>query len=316
MHVLLIGAGKMAKEYAKVLKALNVDYSVIGRGIKSALDFETETGKRVITGGLEEGYNYLKIKPTHVIVASTLESLELNTIFLLERKNTKILIEKPGAINLSGLKKVNNLAKAYNSQIFIAYNRRFYASVIEAEKFINQDGGLKSFVFEFTEWSHIITRSSKTDFQLNNWLIGNSTHVMDLAFYFGGKPRAFSSFVSGELDWHKNGSIFVGAGITEKDLLFSYHANWEAPGSWKLELLSKRTRYIFRPLEKLKFQRLGSTEIEDVTINDELDFKYKPGIYRQVYAFLFEKLGFEKLLTIEKALEMIPIYSEIGGVTK
>ena len=79
--------------------------------------------------------------------------------------------------------RIEKLAEANEANVYIAYNRRFYASVLEAKRRIDEDGGLSSFIFEFTEWSHSITNLDKTKFQLNNWFIGNSTHVIDAAFF-------------------------------------------------------------------------------------------------------------------------------------
>ena len=45
--VLLLGAGYMSKEYAKVLDALQVDYEVFTRSKKTAEVFENEGGKKV-----------------------------------------------------------------------------------------------------------------------------------------------------------------------------------------------------------------------------------------------------------------------------
>lgn len=315
MHVLLVGAGNMAIEYAKILNALHVEFTVIGRGEKSAACFEQEIGKKVEIGGLEAVYDRLMIKPTHAIISTTLESLEENALFIV-KKVQYVLIEKPGAVNIQGMKKIVNEAKSYRANVYIAYNRRFYRSVMEAEKLIEHDGGLKSFLFEFTEWSHTIEKLNKTEFQLNHWFIGNSTHVIDTAFFFGGKPIEMSNFVSNPLTWHPKGSLYSGAGITEKGILFSYHANWKSPGSWKLELLTDKNRYIFRPFEKLHVQQLGSLTINEVEIDDEMDIKFKPGLYEQVRAFLYNTHLSCRLLSAEEGLEMMGYYVEMNGERK
>ena len=59
----LIGAGPLAVEYSKVLDALRIKYSVIGRGKKSAEKFSSTTGQQAFVGGLS---NFLKTKPTVV----------------------------------------------------------------------------------------------------------------------------------------------------------------------------------------------------------------------------------------------------------
>jgi len=312
MHILLVGAGAMAIEYSKVLDDLKVNYTVLGRGEESARVFEKETGKKIIKGGLESKYEEIRENPTHAIITSTLESLESNAIFVLKKGIKNVLIEKPGAVNPAGLESIEALSNMMGSRTFIGYNRRFYSSVLKAEELIEEDGGLSSFIFEFTELSHKIEKIKKTEFQLNNWFIGNSTHVLDTAFYFGGKPKEFSSFISGGIHWHPHASVYVGAGVTEKEIPFSYHANWSAPGSWKLELLTKKNRYIFRPFEKLHVQRLGSFEINEIDIDDKLDIAYKPGLYGQVNAFLYSYHS-NRLLSVQESYQMMKCYFKMNG---
>lgn len=316
MHVLLVGAGNMAADYIKVLDGLTVDYSIIGRGKESAAAFEKKTGRPVLTGGIEVVFDDLVQQPTHAIVATTLESLEENTLYLIEKGVKQILVEKPGALNKMGLTKIAQSAEKHGASVYIAYNRRFYASVITASKLIAEDGGLTSFLFEFTEWSHVVGALGKTPTQLDNWFIGNSTHVVDMAFFFGGKPREISSYVTSTLDWHPKGSIYTGAGVTEKNIFFSYHANWQAPGSWKLELLTNKNRYIFRPLEKLHVQQLGTVTVKEISIHDEVDIKFKPGLYEQTNAFLNKTDMLMNLLSVKESLSMMAIYEQMNGGEK
>ena len=118
------------------------------------------------------------------------------------------------------------------------------------------------------------------------WILHNSSHVIDLAFYLGGEPQEMYSFSKGGFEWHPNGTIFTGAGVSKNGALFSYHSNWDAPGRWGVEILTRNHRLIFRPLEKLQIQKLKSVIIEEVKLDDELDIKFKPGLYRQLIAFL------------------------------
>jgi len=313
IHVLVVGAGYMAKEYVKVLRSMDISFEVVGRSEKSATLFEKEFNLPVRRGGLEEVFDSLKITPTHAIVATTLESLEKNTLYLINKGIKKILVEKPGAVTMDGMRMIEQCAEENQANIYIAYNRRFYSSVLEAKKRIEMDGGLSSFIFEFTEWGHLIPNLGKTKFQINNCFIGNSTHVVDTAFYFGGKPKQINTFIQSHLDWHPKGSIYAGAGITEKDILFSYHANWSAPGSWKLELLTCKNRYIFRPFEKLHIQQLGSVKIDEIILNNELDTKFKPGLYEQVNSFLNKTEFSDCLLEIKDAVESFAFYEIING---
>ena len=104
--------------------------------------------------------------------------------------------------------------------------------------------------------------------------------------FLGGIPEQISMYVGGKLDWHPNGSIFSGAGKTKSNVLFSYNANWEAPGRWAVEILTNKHRLILKPLELLKIQKIGSNDIESCNINNGLDIDYKPGLFEQVKAFI------------------------------
>lgn len=282
----LVGAGYMAKEYARVLKALKHEFTVIGRGEETAADFEKVLNVPVIVGGID---NYLQSGvrvPEYVIVTVDAQYLYETAKKIMSFGVKNILLEKPGALNLSDIRYLKKLAVSKKSRVFIAYNRRFFSSVLKAKEIIKADGGCVSFTFEFTEWSHIVRDLKKSKEEKNRWFIANSTHVVDLAFYLGGNPKRMKCYTSGGLDWHPSASIFSGAGVTTTDALFSYHANWEAPGRWGVEILTKKHRLILRPLEELRVQNLGSVNVENVELDNSLDELFKPGLYKETESFL------------------------------
>lgn len=305
----LVGTGIMGIEYAKVLNALNVEYVAIGRSEQSALRFEEQTGHKVVRGGLA---NYLLTgpdKPESAIVAVGIESLKEICINLLYYGVKKILQEKPGIGWVCEIDQLVETASREKATVVLAYNRRFYSSVLKAEEIIKEDGGVSSFNFEFTEWSHVIAPSyNNIQVVYHNWFLGNSSHVIDTAFYLGGKPKQLCAFHSGEteLKWHPSGAIYVGAGISEKNALFSYQANWIAPGRWVVEILTKKHRLYFKPMESLQIQNLGSVAILPLEINNKLDVDFKPGLYLQTKAFLED--DYSRFCTIEEQKQNLENY--------
>lgn len=291
MSIWLIGTGAMAVDYAKVLAGLNKKFIVIGRGEEKAKVFENLTGIKPFTGGIEKYCSEGNNPPEFAINSVGIDKLTEVTLTLLKAGCKNILLEKPGVGYAEEIDSMVKLSKEKNAEIFLAYNRRFYKSVTEAKRIIDEDGGIKSFNFEFTEWSHQIEtlKNQKNQAELQNWFLGNSTHVIDLAFYLGGKPKELASFVSGknEIDWHSRSSNFSGAGISDKNALFAYHANWKSPGRFSLELLTHKHRLILRPLEKLQIQNIGSVAINPVEgIDYSLDEQYKPGLFLQTKKYL------------------------------
>ncbi len=310
-NIWLIGSGGMAIDYVKVLQGLGLEFSIIGRGQQSAKACEEVTGCDVITGGLA---GYLATKsavPTHAIVAVGVEKLHETTLQLLDYGVQYILVEKPAGLNKSEVEAVYLKAKEKNARVCVAYNRRFYASVLKAREIINEDGGVTSFNFEFTEWAHEIEKLNKAVGVKERWFLGNSTHVVDLAFYLGGKPKEICTFTSGLLAWHPAASIFSGAGVSENGALFSYQANWESAGRWSVEMLTKKHRLILRPMEKLQIQKKGSVAIEFVECDYKFDEAFKPGLFLQTKKFLNNDLN--GMCSITDQYAVIDKYNSIAG---
>lgn len=306
-NILLVGTGYMGTEYAKVLKALGVTIVPVGRSKQSVKVFEETTNLKAFAGGLG---NWLKKNrpPENAIVTVPEDKLGQVTRQLINSGVKNILVEKPGGLSSHDIIQVSKNASNKKARVYVAYNRRFYASVIKARKIIRRDGGVNSFTFDFTERSHIVSNLKQSDTIKAHWFLQNSTHVIDMAFSLGGKPKTIHSDVVGKLPWHPSGSIFSGSGRTETGGLFSYHANWTSPGRWKIEIQTKNHKLLFKPLEKLQIQKLGTTTFKEIHLNDKLDKEFKPGLYLQVQSFLKDK---HNLLTIKEQVKNLKYYRKI-----
>ncbi len=276
--ILLVGAGNMGIEYAKVLNALKVPYTTVTRGEEKAKVFQTEVGCKAITGGIDKFLLDNEEAYRTAIVGLPIDEQKKCVISLIHSGVKRILLEKPGALYTHELHEMNQAAEANGAVIKIAYNRRFYNSVLEAERIIEEDGGISSIFFEFTE----LECEKKED--VVRHFIGNSTHVVDLAFYFGGIPKT----LYGISRMDEGNLAFSGTGITEKNILCTYMANYLAPGRWGVEVMTAKHRLIFRPMEKLHIQELKSFHIDEWEIKDQDDILFKPGLYKEVKTFLYD----------------------------
>jgi predicted dehydrogenase len=311
-NVLLVGAGNMAAEYMKVLDALGAEAVIVGNRKESVDAFNEKTGKHAVSGGVEQ---FLKDNETSfefAIVAVNASKLSEATKHLINANVKNILVEKPGGLKKSDFDELLKLADEHHANVYIGYNRRFYASVSEAKKIIEEDGGLLSFNFEFTEWPHVLEKRSHPDEVMQRMFFCNSTHVADLVFYLSGFPKELKTQRSGGLAWHKAGSVYSGCGVTERDIPFTYQANWEAPGRWGVELLTKQHRLYLRPLEKLQIQNKCSVAIDSCDIDDKIDKDFKAGVYAETKAFLTGE-GAEKLCTLAAQRKHMDVYEQISG---
>jgi len=175
---------------------------------------------------------------------------------------------------------------------------------------IKRDGGVRSFHFDFSEWSHKIEPLVKEDGVKDRWFIHNSSHVVDLAFYLGGWPQELASLSAQPMSWHPAG-LFVGMGRSLSGALFTYNADWVGPGRWSVEIVTAKHRLIYKPLEKLQVQELGTVAINLVETDDSIDTMFKPGFYKQVEAFLSED---SSLPTLKEQSEHLKTFRKICPV--
>ena len=305
MNVLLVGTGPMAQAYGLVLNALGVPWRAVGRGAKSAAAFEAACGVRPVTGGLAAYLAQGGLDPAQIVIlVLPLAELAAATRQVANAGAARILVEKPGGLTVDEIEATAAATVAAGAQVFIAYNRRFYTSAAVARAMIAEDGGVTSFHFEFTEVDSRKRLDRYGDAVLQSWFLANSSHVVDLAFHLGGKPLVAEGMTAGVLPWHSAGSVFAGHGRTEAGALFTWHADWSSAGRWSLDLRTARRRLLLQPLEQLHVQEKGSFEIERVTLDDEADRCFKPGLYRQVEAVLSENPADRGLPTlVEQALQ-------------
>jgi predicted dehydrogenase len=298
----------MAQDYTKVLEALDTQFEVIGRGEDSASTFSKKTGIQVQTGGVKKALEEQGSPDTAIVSVRVTELFEVAST-LIKAGTRRILLEKPGGLYFEQIRLLNEIAEDYCANVWLAYNRRFYSSTLKAEEMIEEDGGIISVQFDFTEWAHLFTNNPIKEIEY--LFLGNSTHVVDLVFHMCGIPKDWNSWRSGSLEWHKTSARFAGAGITEGGVLFSYLSDWESPGSWGIEFLTRKHRLIFRPMEKLHVMELRSVKVEQVLIDDGLDLTFKPGVYRQTEAFLNQ--NYAKLCSLEEQVKSAQIYSTMAG---
>ena len=304
----LVGAGPMARAYAAVLDDLEVGYTVVGRGAASAAAFEAATGRSVRMGGIEDAVSAADV-PSIAIVAVDVDQLAVTACSLLDAGVERLLLEKPGGLGWDELTAIHD--RAGRSRVTIAYNRRHYASTLEARRLIEQDGGVVSFAFEVTEWPHAVEPVQVSPAVRSRWFLAQSSHVVDLAFHLGGRPVDWRCYHGGSLSWHVESARFAGAGLTDAGATFGYHGDWEGPGRWGLDVLTRNHRLIFQPLEVLRIMDLGSLDVTVVDVDYHLDQEFKPGVHAQTRSFL----AGEDLIScsLDEQVENVIVYETMAG---
>ncbi|WP_031571385.1 Gfo/Idh/MocA family oxidoreductase [Rheinheimera texasensis] len=307
----LIGAGGMAQDYYKVISHLKLPVTVIGRSESGCESFREKMAVLPVAGGLNSFLSHSPGCADFAIVAVGVSDLFDTCRALLSYGVKRILLEKPGALYIWQLKELDEIACKAGAAVMIAYNRRFYASSQMAKQLIAEDAGVLSFHFEMTEWSHLIGPSPHPAEVKARWLIANTAHLIDLAFYLGGAPTEISCFQGGRLEWHPVGAVFSGAGIAVSGAMFSYTGNWSSAGRWSLELCTAKRKLRLMPLEQLQQQLKGTVDWQPVLLDNSQDHEFKAGLLAQVQAFI---AGDNRLFCdLSAQIKRFSVFEQIAG---
>lgn len=312
-NVLLVGAGFMGRAYGAILKELQRPVVAIGRSVAGVEEFEKATGLKAHAGGVAQWLDGADSVPSTAIVCVGTDEVVHTCKSLLSAGVKRILVEKPGGASPHAIADLAAAAQSLQAEVLVGYNRRFYASVLEAERRVAAEGGATSVHFEFTERERDATLGKFSEEIRRYWVLANSSHVIDLAFFLAGDPVRLSAEVAGSLEWHPSAAQFAGSGRTARGALFSYCANWASGGRWGVEVMTPESRLILRPLEALSIQRRGSFQLETVPIDDELEARFKPGLYRQVAAFLRGEEQHRFITIAEQARRAQGLYASMSG---
>ncbi len=308
MNVLLIGTGRMARQYVPVLKALNTTVVAVGRSAEGSQAFAIETGIETIPGGVTK-FAKTNAVPKHAIITVDADKLASVTIEALQAGCSHVLVEKPGGLTLAELTQVRTVARRRKATVHIGYNRRFYATVQKARACIEVDGGAVSCTFQFNE--RLTQRETLPSLGIpekvqKKWFIANSTHVIDLAFFLCGEPKKILGYSAAGPLWAPQPTFFSGAGMTTRGASFIYHSNWELAGPWSIEIGTKNRKLILAPLEELKEEVAGETR--PIEVDTTLDKDFKAGLYLQTKAFFGDTRG---LPTLDDQIAAFPWYQKI-----
>ena len=309
--VLLIGASWMAHQFARALKSFDIrEVTVISRKETSAKQFHKEYGFNTLTGGFEE--NLPELPPFDlVIIATPVHVLLPAASCAIQYNQTNLLIEKPGSVYPEKLAQFKENGET--QKVRIGYNRLLYPNFHKLKELVKMEGGVSSCRYTFTEWLHSIDFEKDEPEAYERWGISNSLHVISMAHELIGFPCELSTFHKGHLSWHPSGSNFVGAGITEKKIPFSYQADWDSGGRWGIDVITKENVYRLIPLEDLYVCKKGGVLWEKVPF--DLAFPdLKQGIAEEIAVMLDEELcEVAEMMTIDKAIRYNEMAEEIFG---
>jgi hypothetical protein len=168
---------------------------------------------------------------------------------------------------------------------------------------------LTSVEFSFTEWVHRIDQNKFSINELNLWGVSNCIHVIATVFNIIGAPQKLNSYVTGKdgIEWHPSGSVFVGSGITEKGVSFSYSSDWLSAGRWSITFRTKDGSYQLSPMEALTFCPKGT--IQEIEIIENWSGNIKCGFEKMLENWINEEK--DALISISDLKDYVEIIENI-----
>ena len=187
-----------------------------------------------------------------------------------------LFLEKPVGMSLA---ETEQAREAIRSPHMVGLNRRFYEVIREGKALVEAAGGLTGIEIQMPEYIlPLETRYGRH--VLDAWHFGNSVHLIDLFRYFGGEVESLTALKSKRSWWDQS----VAAAMRfDAGALGVFHANWGAPGGWRVTLAARDLQVIFQPIEQGRVLRRGEPEVALGPSGP--DTRFKAGLAGQAAAF-------------------------------
>ena len=177
-----------------------------------------------------------------IIIASAAESMA-ELLQCAMKSNNAVLVEKPVVLESQLFDQFHDSP----DRVIVGFNRRFYAAVLEAKKFVSE----RPACLIQLHVPESITLNSDDEWEYSR-IKTNSTHAFDLL-----------SFITGGLDNLKIDSVFrdskktaaVATVRSNRGDVCSIVANWNAPANFALTVDSGDERFELKPLEDGAFYK-------------------------------------------------------------
>ena len=311
--VTIVGYGFMGKRYLEALTSLGVgDIHVCSRSNQPLEALKGLEGISTTTGGFQKLARPASANDLGIVATPTADLLAA-AAHLANLGFRKILVEKPVSLWSHEIMTLATLFERLDIHGVTAYNRLAYPSYLEARARTLWDGGITSCIYTFTEMIQDDWPVRYTSNELTRWGVANSLHPISMAHGLIGFPKTWNAQRFGAISWHPSGSVFVGAGVSELSVPFTYQADWTSKGRWSVEVNTQVASYRLCPLEKLftKTAALGNWEEVPITT---FDHRVKTGIAEQVSAMISDDIRpMVPLLSIKQAAHITSYAENVFG---
>ena len=177
IRVLIVGAGRIGREYLKILnqKRKFEIKGILATSHKNFKEVKKITKKNIFI----TNENFLKNKSFDLAIIA----VPVDKTFQVSKKIMKyaktLLIEKPPSLSLKDANNLLKQSKSNRNKLFVALNRAYFDSTIEALKIIKSNKNKR--IVEVTDQEDVYSakKAGHSKKVLNKWMYANSIHMID-----------------------------------------------------------------------------------------------------------------------------------------
>ena len=279
----IIGAGKTAEEYIKVLKNLNVSIEgIYSRTASKAEILKKKYKIRYLAKGI--GDLYKKTKSEIVFIIVSVENTK-SVCLKASKYNWNCFVEKPFGINLNQSKELIKKLGEKKRSFYIAFNRNYYGSVLKVNKLITKNPHDKRYIELLDQQDYRkFDKYKYNKVLLENLHFSNSIHLFCIALKFArGKVKKVENIlfkVDKNEKYIKKKILF-----TSGDIVF-LTSIWNRPAPWTVTISTKKLFFRLTPTEKLEY--INNNNIKKYDKNKD-DTRYKPGLKKMIKEYVSKK---------------------------
>jgi predicted dehydrogenase len=277
IKIAVIGAGYMAHEHIKAFQAVGgaTIAGVMGRSPTNVKNICEEFGILAQAKSVSELYEKTRADALLVAVNEAASPRLLNEAL---DYPWVILAEKPISLKIADAKQIEQKRAMLNRQVFVAMNRRHYASTRQSQRLLESDDNPR--IIEIHDQENIIaaTEGGTPSEVISSWMVANSIHLIDY-FNIFCRGKLSHIHINAELDVDNPffSQAFIEYDSGDKGV---YTAFWNAPGPWSVKITTKKQLLEMRPLEKLERQIFPQRQRHLVDLPED-DQHHKPGLFIQ-----------------------------------
>jgi predicted dehydrogenase len=277
VKIALVGAGYMAREHLRAFQGLpSVELAgVFSRTEDKARELAKEFGVSRVCHSVEQLYRETR---ANLVVVTVRELAMAEVAKQCFQFPWVCLLEKPAGYDLQDAESILSAAKGANATVYVALNRRCYASTRQALSMLTHEAGRRLVIVHDQQDQAAAAESGQPPEIVRNYMFANSIHLIDYLRVFGrGEPTAVRIISP----WTPADPGFVVAGVEfDSGDVGVYHGTWSGPGPWAVSVTDTTLRLEMRPLESLTVQPRGERRAAPVDLGT-IDVDFKPGLRAQ-----------------------------------